>query len=104
MIVFEHGSIHIVQDNFHLIEEHWEEIVLNKEQRPLSVHWDWFYKAEKDGDTRTFVVRDNEEVVGYAVFIVHPHLHSSGLIIAQNDAVFMKKDKRVMSMGKAFLQ
>ena len=103
MITFGEGNMQVVRDNFHLVEEHWEEIV-NTLQRPLKVSWDTFFAAEKNGMLRVFVAHEDLEVLGYAIFFLHPHLHSCQLMVAQNDAVFLKKEKRVMSKGREFLK
>jgi L-amino acid N-acyltransferase YncA len=104
MITFTTETVQTVKDNIHLVEEHWEEIVLDKEKRPLDPWWEWFEKVEQDGTLITFVARDENEVLGYAVFILHPHLHSRNLRIAVNDAVFLRKSNRAMGAGRQFLK
>ena len=44
--------------------------------------------------TRVFTLRDNDELVGYAVFLVGPHPHFADKVFAMNDVVYIKPDYR----------
>ena len=102
MIAFSKEPFQIVEDNFHLIKEHWDEVVTDS--RPLSPHWEYFRTVEKLGELVCFVVRKDGEVVGYTVWLFQPNLHSKDVILAFNDAVFLRKDCRTNGLGKAFLE
>jgi len=102
MITFAKEPFQVVEDNFHLIKEHWDEVV--RDSRELAPHWEFFRMAEKAGELICFVVRKDNEVVGYTVWLLQPHLHSRDMKLAFNDAVFLRKDCRKGGVGKAFLE
>lgn len=88
----------VVEENQHLISEHWAEVV--RDSRPLNIFWDFFRKTEDIGGLVTIVARDDEEVVGYAVFILQYHLHSKLILTGHNDAIFVRKDRRTRAGAK----
>lgn len=104
MFAFSKEPFQVVEDNFHLIEEHWNEVV--EDSRLLAPHWEYFREIEKLGQCVCFVVRKDKdkEVVGYAVWIFQPNLHSRNVRLAFNDAIFLKKDCRAGGLGKSFLE
>ena len=102
MTTFALEPFRVVEENKHLIEEHWKEVV--RDNRKLDPHWEFFRSCEKMGLLRTYVARDKGEVVGYAVFALHPHLHSRYLMSAHNDAVFLSKEKRACGVGFRMLK
>jgi L-amino acid N-acyltransferase YncA len=102
MIAFSKEPFQVVEDNFHLIREHWDEVV--RDSRPLDPWWELFRLQEKNGELVCFVVRKNEEVVGYAVFQLQPHFHSRNTKTAYNDAIFLRRDCRKNGLGKTFLE
>jgi len=57
-----------------------EDFEPNKEQ---------FFKIERDGNLRLFTIRDQEELVGYSVFIIVPHLHYRNEKWAYQDTLYV---------------
>lgn len=102
MISFAKEPLQVVEDNFYLIKEHWDEVV--RDSRPLDPWWELFRTQEKAGELICFVARKDETVIGYAVFQLQPHFHSRNCKTAFNDAIFLRKDFRKNSLGKFFLE
>ncbi len=102
MISFAKEPFQIVEDNFHLIKEHWDEVVTDK--RPLEPFWEVFREFERKGDLVCFTARKDGDLIGYAVFIFVPDLHSKNTRTAYNDAVFLKKEHRKNGVGKSFIE
>lgn len=102
MISFSKEPFQVVEDNFHLIKEHWDEVV--RDSRPLDPWWELFRAQEQAGELICFIVRKENVVVGYAVFQLQPNFHSRNFKTAFNDAVFLKKDCRKNGVGKSFLE
>lgn len=103
-ILFSRESIRVVMENQQLIEQHWGEVVADGAQRKLDVNWDFFLRCESVGGLVTFVAREQDEIVGYAVFLLQYHLHCKTTVSAHNDAIFIRKDKRKGGLGIRFLQ
>ena len=90
----------VVEENFNLIEEHWEEVAAHDpSKRALNVDWETFRKLDDLEKLVTIVARHDGEVVGYAVFIMQQHLHAKDTLCAQNDALFLKKEYRKGTAG-----
>jgi GNAT superfamily N-acetyltransferase len=102
MISFSKESFRVVEDSFHLIKAHWDEV--EQIARPLAPLWETYREAEKKDALVCFVARKNDDVVGYAVFFFVTDLHSRQTLVAFNDSVFLKKDCRKGGAGKAFLE
>ena len=104
MITVARENIQTVIDNFSLVEEHWSEVVQDKDARKLDVHWDFFKKAEQSNSLVVYVARDDGQVIGYAVWLLQFHLHCRTLLTAHNDAVFVSKGKRAFGAGIKLLR
>jgi len=53
-----------------LIELHWEQIALNKDEIKLNPDWDQYEAAEAQGVLKVFTARDEGVLVGYFVVLV----------------------------------
>jgi len=105
MVDFSRETLKVIQENQHLVEQHWEEVVIDKSrgQRPAP-DWEYFETLEKNNSLVTFIARENGIVIGYSLFILHKYLHNKEMVIASNDAVFLQKDKRPSGAGARFLR
>lgn len=84
----------VVEDIKPLIENHWEEIALNKEKIKLNPDWE-IYEALNDIDRlRIFTVRDDGRLVGYNILIINKHLHYKDHVFAVNDLIFIDEAYR----------
>lgn len=61
---------------------------------PLDVDMELFKLCELEGSLRTFTVRDEGELVGYAVFFLFEHPHHKTSLQAKQDVIFIRRDKR----------
>lgn len=94
MISVKEESFSVVKENMSLIEDHWSEVAIDGSGRQLDVDWAAFDALNEIGKLVTIVARENNEVVGYAVFATLPHLHAKGTLVASNDALFLSKKAR----------
>ncbi len=105
MITFSREKVQTVRENFHLVVQHWNEVLFDKRKGELpDPDWDYFEKLERDDALITFIAREDGTVIGYSLFILHPYLHNRTKRIAVNDAVFLRKDKRGTGAGARLLQ
>jgi GNAT superfamily N-acetyltransferase len=77
-----------------LLEDHWEEIALNKGKIKLNPDWEAYHNLEDANVLRIFTARDNGTLVGYFVVFCKAHLHYVDHIFAFNDILFLKKEYR----------
>lgn len=66
---------------------------------PLEVDWAMFERLEDAGMEVCIAARDRGRLIGYAVYILHPHLHYRGLSVAEVDVFFLNPADRRGSTG-----
>ena len=77
-----------------LIEQHWEDIALNKDTIKLNPDWEAYHSLEESGGLKVFTARESGLLVGYFVVIVGYHLHYKDHLFASNDIIYLHKDYR----------
>lgn len=82
-----------------LIEEHWQEIALNKALMVLAPDVATYRALEEQKKLVSLGAFVGEELVGYSVSVLQHHLHYSGLCVAMNDVLFVGKAHRHGSAG-----
>jgi hypothetical protein len=86
-----------------LFAMHWLEASADR-SIPLCVDWDRFEAIEDNNQELCIAVRWGECLVGYAVYLIHPHLHYAGLIVAEADAFFLREEDRSGFVGIKLFQ
>jgi len=80
----------LLDDGLHaIVEKHWHEVGVHKEDVPLSVDYEKYRTLEAQGILKLISARQGDRLVGYASFLVLPHLHYSRTLHALNDAIFV---------------
>lgn len=98
MIRIEMGSVAVMQEEGQtLLDEHYQELTLNKDVVKLDVDWPRYQRLEKLGSLVCFVARLNGVLIGYSVFIYSFHMHYKTCKMASNDVLFLKKEYRTKS-------
>jgi len=88
-----------------LANSHYQEIAWKKEYIPLDPDVARYRALEKEGKLLCLVARDEaEKIIGYATFIIYPHLHYRTTLLASNDLIFVPKDKRGSLLGARLLK
>lgn len=82
-----------------LLEAHWREIALYKDRVALDPDWGRYLQLEINGAFLALTVRDGDELVGYAGWIIGPHLHYRSHLVATNDVIFVREGKRASRAG-----
>lgn len=82
-----------------LLEEHWHESARNKHLMVLKPHLERYRSLENAGAVLGLVAYVDDQVVGYSVSLILPHLHYADLLCAHNDALFVAKEYRATPLG-----
>ncbi len=61
-----------------------------------------YYKMEDNGICKTYTARENNELIGYAVFFVRNNLHYKSSLQAYQDIIYISKEKR--GFGRYFIK
>lgn len=77
-----------------LLEKHYEELALNRDQVPLSPQYDEYLSRDAKGMVMTVTVRDEGELVGYFVGFIAPGLHYSTCLTLHLDIFWIKPEHR----------
>lgn len=87
-----------------LLEEHWQELAVNKEERPLDVDWDNYINLNNLGLMKIYTARKEGELVGYATFVVTTNLHYRTWKCATCDVYFVNPLYRKSGVGTEFFK
>ena len=82
-----------------LLEEHYQELTLNKHIIKLNPNWAEYKRREDAGKFKYISVRDNGQLVGYSAWFIDTHIHYADLIVAMNDVIFLKDKYRLGLTG-----
>jgi predicted GNAT superfamily acetyltransferase len=82
-----------------LLEAHWHESARNKHLMVLKPDVVRYQALEAAGSLLSLVAYADEEIVGYSVNILSPHLHYAELLCAHNDVLFVAKEHRESALG-----
>lgn len=85
----------VIEEINPLLHAHWREIA-KYQDIPLVPDWEAYSQIEKMGILKIFTCREEEtnQLIGYCVYIVKPHLHYSTCLTAMQDILFIRQDRR----------
>lgn len=92
------------EDAQYLLQDHWEEIALNKEAIKLNPDWDAYYDLEESGALKIFTARSDGNLIGYFVVLCRKHLHYVDHVFAFNDILYVHKDYRKGLVGAKLMK
>lgn len=88
-----------------LLEDHWQEIALNKEVIKLNPNYEMYKKLCNSGLMKIITARNDGKLIGYCICIINYNLHYKDSLTATNDIFFISKDYRKGSTGvKLFIK
>lgn len=82
-----------------LREAHYEELATNKKLMVLDPAVRIYERIEAAGNLFVLMAYDGDKLIGYSVNILATNLHYAGLLMAQNDVLFIAKDYRAGRTG-----
>ena len=82
-----------------LFEEHYEEIARNKQIMKLKPDEKTYHQMEEMRKIFILSAWQDDVLIGYSVNFVTNHLHYADLVIAQNDLLYITKEKRGSRAG-----
>lgn len=82
-----------------LLEAHWHESARNKHLMVLKPDVARYQALETAGALLSLVAYVDDQVVGYSVNVVSPHLHYADLLCAHNDLLFVAEKYRKSPLG-----
>lgn len=77
-----------------LLQDHWEEVAVNKSVIKMNPDWEAYHNLEDNGALRIFTARSDDTLIGYFVVLIRSHIHYKDHIFAANDVLFLKQEHR----------
>lgn len=77
-----------------LLVDHREELTTNKQLMTLNPDVERYRNAEAEGFGLTIVARDGEQIVGYSINFIAPHIHYKDVLMVYNDALWTSHSHR----------
>lgn len=88
-----------------LLKAHWREVARNKNVMVLNPDRERYEELDRQGGLLTLAVLDaDNEVVGYSVSFIGPHIHYAALRVCNNDILFLREDLRNSTIGLRLLR
>lgn len=105
MITIERKQLsEVYKDLLPLFEEHHQEVSLDTERMKLHPKKEQYLLLEQTENLISLLVYEGEKIVGYSISVIVDHPHYLDFIIAQNEAIFIKKEYRGLSIGSQLLK
>lgn len=86
-----------------ILPEHYDELCVTKDF-PLAPDYEAYGRLSVNGMLRCITVRADGALIGYAIFVVQPHLHYRTCRTAFEDIYFLKKEYRQGRIGIRLFQ
>jgi len=77
-----------------VLQDHWEEIAMYRDKIKFSPDYNRYWEAANHGCLHIVTVRDDEEIIGYFISFISPHVHYQNDRFAVNDILYIKKEYR----------
>lgn len=87
-----------------LLTDHWDELAVNKDQRPLNVDWDKYKTLQDEDVCKVVTVRKDGTLVGYACFMIVTNLHYKNWKVATCDVYYVTPSERKSGLGLEFFK
>lgn len=89
----------IIGDIQPLLKEHWAEVANYQDEIPLDPNFSKYLAAEANDALVIVAAREDGRLIGYSVFFTFKHPHYDSCLVASNDVLFVRSDKRKTGAG-----
>lgn len=86
-----------------LIDDHYQELALNKDKVPLDPRWDIYEGAEKLGSLHFIAIRNEDSMIGYAIGFIEPELHYKTTLGYTMDILYISMKYRGKGLGNKLM-
>jgi GNAT superfamily N-acetyltransferase len=77
-----------------MLQRHWEELALDKDEVPLAPDWDRYQLMEAHGMLSAIAVRERSRLVGYSIMVLTRGLHYRDCPEARMDIFWLEPEVR----------
>jgi len=83
-----------------MLEKHWKEVEAFQEDIKFKPDYEKYYALDYADILHIYTARDEDELIGYAIYMVVPHLHHRDKLYANNDMIFIQEPYRKSLVGR----
>tara|TARA_R110000868_G_scaffold340099_1_gene600763 strand:+ start:786 stop:1256 length:471 start_codon:yes stop_codon:yes gene_type:complete len=97
---YQREDLYKIKDEIsNLLQDHWEEIALNKEKIKLNPDWGAYSVLYKSGKLGIYTARKEGKLIGYFVVIAGSNPHYKDHLFAVNDIIYLVPEHRKGFVG-----
>jgi hypothetical protein len=85
-----------------LFQNHWDEVDLFVDLG-MNPNWVVYKELQEAERLKCITVRDDDLLVGYAVWVINPSLHFADYLLGTNDLLYLKPEYRHSEISKDLL-
>jgi N-acetylglutamate synthase-like GNAT family acetyltransferase len=105
MITYQVEKYHEIKEEIHALwQSHWEEVALDKAAIPLEPNYEMYQQLSEMEVLHLVTVREDGNVIGYHISMIHGHLHYKSSKTCFTDIFFVVKEKRKGFVGIKLLK
>lgn len=87
-----------------LLQANWDESGWYQDRMELDVDWETYFRLQEQGNLVIYTLREEQELVGYCIWISSPFLHSKGKFVGDLDTVYITPKARRFRVAYTFLK
>jgi GNAT superfamily N-acetyltransferase len=101
----EHGTIaHDAHDVGKLVRDYYTRTIASRGMRPLAFKWETYKDLERRGECKLFVAREDERLIGFALYVMQHHLHHADQYVAHCTMIGVRPEFRNKGIGRSLIQ
>lgn len=77
-----------------VLRDHYEEVAMYQDKIDLNIDEAVYQVLEDTNKLRIYTWREDDDIIGYNVFVIHQHSHYKDHMFAANDIIYIKPEFR----------
>lgn len=86
-----------------MLQNHWKEVALDQELMKLDPDYERYRKLVEQNALVVITAREDDKMIGYAIYFLARHLHYKTLLMALEDIHYIDPTHRNQGVGSAML-
>ena len=87
-----------------LVKDYFARTIAGKDTPPLVFKWHIYKTFEDSGLCKLFVARDDDQIYGFALYIMFNHMHHDDVVVAQCDMIGVRPEMRGKHIGQTLIE
>jgi GNAT superfamily N-acetyltransferase len=87
-----------------LVHDYYASTVAAEDMPPLDFNWSVYCALEHAGMLKLYTARNKDDLVGFVLYHVYPHLHHRTYMTAACDTLAVKPEQRGKGIGRALME